>query len=95
MCRNQVFLLIFRNNSRPKQNKKNPEHYFVEIAKKETIKKKYLQKIFNSMVVRARQNFQFFKQNTWFLESSRALSKFLYRISLCFISIIKKKKSDH
>ena len=28
------------------------------------------------MVVRARQSFQFFRQNTWFLENDRALSDF-------------------
>ena len=32
MCRNQVFL-IFAKNSRSKQNKKNPEHLFVDIDK--------------------------------------------------------------
>ena len=30
-------------------------------------------KILNSTVVVARQSFQFFKQNTWFLESNRPL----------------------
>ena len=32
------------------------------------------------MVVGVRQSFQFFRQKTWFLENSRALSKILYRI---------------
>ena len=36
---------------------------------------KFQQKILNSMVVGARQSFHFFKQNTWFLENNRALSK--------------------
>ena len=35
MCRNQVFL-IFVNNLRYKQNKKNPEHAFLGIGKLET-----------------------------------------------------------
>ena len=32
------------------------------------------------MVVGARQSFQFFRQNTWFLENNGALSKFLYGV---------------
>ena len=86
MCRNQVFL-IFANNSRSKQNKKNPEHPFVDIGKLETHARFQL-KIFNYMVVRACQSFQFFGQNTWFLKNNRALSKFLYGILHYLISII-------
>ena len=41
------------------------------------------------MVVRARQNFQFFRQITWFLGNNRALSKFRYRILYNLISITK------
>ena len=41
------------------------------------------------MIVGARQNFQFFKQKTWFLENNRALSKFLYWILHYSISIVK------
>ena len=41
------------------------------------------------MVVGARQSFQFFIQNTWFLEDNRILSKFLYEILPYLISIIK------
>ena len=87
MRRNQVFLVI-ANNSRSKQNKKNPEHTFVGIGKSETCAK-FQQKILNSMVVGARQNFQFFRQKTWLLENSRALSKFLYEILHYLISFIK------
>ena len=32
------------------------------------------------MVVGTRQSFQFFRQNTWFLENDRALCKFLYGV---------------
>ena len=39
-----------------------------------------MQKFLNVMVAGAQQSFQFFKQNIWFLENDRALSKFLYRI---------------
>ena len=49
----------------------------------------YNQKVLNSMVVGARQNFQFSSQKTWFLENNRALSKFLYGILHYLISIIK------
>ena len=35
-------------------------------------------KILNSMIVRAHQNFQFFRQITWFLHNNRSFSKFRY-----------------
>ena len=41
------------------------------------------------MVIGARQSFQFLRQNTWFLENNKALSKFLYEILHYLISIIK------
>ena len=41
------------------------------------------------MVVGARQNFQFLKQKTWFLENNRAMSEFLYGILHYLITIIK------
>ena len=41
------------------------------------------------MVVGARQKFQFIRQNAWFLESNRALLKFLYGILHYLIIIIK------
>ena len=47
------------------------------------------QKILNCRVVGDRQSFQIFRQNTWFLENKRALSKFLYGILHYAISIIK------
>ena len=40
-------------------------------------------------LVGACQIFQFFKQNIWFLENNRALSKFLNGILHYLISIIK------
>ena len=46
------------------------------------------------MVVGARQNFQFFRQNTWFLENNRALSQFLYWILHYLISITKLQESQ-
>ena len=87
MCRNQVFF-IFADNSRSKQNKKNFEHSFVDIGKKKTCAK-FQQKILNFKVVGARQSFQNFRQKTWFLKNSRALSKFLYDILHYLFSIIK------
>ena len=74
--------MIFSNNSRSQQNKKNPEDPFVDSAT-------FQQKIMNSMVVGARQGFQFFRQKTWFLKNNRALSKFLYGVLNYLISIIK------
>ena len=52
---------IFIDNSRFKQNRKNPEHAFLGIIKQK-ICAKFQQKILNSVVVGARQNFQFFRQ---------------------------------
>ena len=67
-CRNKkrpcfytLVFYIFISNSRPKQNKKNPEHPFLDIIKQKTCAK-FLQEILNSMVVGARQSFQFFRQ---------------------------------
>ena len=47
------------------------------------------------MVVGARQNFRFFRENTWFLENNRTLSKVRCGILHYLISIIKllKKKT--
>ena len=50
---------------------------------------KFQQKILNSVVVGARQNDQFFRQKTWFLENNRALCKLLYGVSHYLIRIIK------
>ena len=47
------------------------------------------QKILNCRVVGDRQSFQIFRQNTWFLENKRALSKFLDGILHYVISITK------
>ena len=83
-------LFIFANNSRSKQNnkKKNPDHPFVDIGQQETCAK-FQQKTSKSIVVGARQIFQFFRQKAWFLENNRALSKFLYEILNYLISITK------
>ena len=52
-----------QNDSRSKQNKENLEHAFVDIGKTETCAE-FQQKIVDSMVVCARQSFQFFRQIT-------------------------------
>ena len=52
---------IFINNSRSKQNKKNPKLPFEDIIKYKTCSK-FQQKISNFMEVGARQGFQFFRQ---------------------------------
>ena len=69
----------FINNSRSKQNKKNHTHLFVDIRKTETCAK-LQQIILNSLIVGARQSFQFFRQIAWFLWNTRALCKFKYCI---------------
>ena len=47
---------------------------------------KISKKIFK-VLVGARQSFQRFGQNTWFLENNRGLSKFLYGVLHYLISI--------
>ena len=46
------------------------------------------------MVVGARQSFQSFTQNTWFLENKKVLSKFLCEILHYLISIITLSKNQ-
>ena len=46
-------------------------------------------KLINSLVVGARQSFQFFTQNTRFTENNRALFNFLYQILYYIINITK------
>ena len=60
------------NNSRSKQNKRNPTHRFGDNTKQKTCAK-FQQKILKFMVVGAHQSFQFFRQKSWFLENSRGL----------------------
>ena len=79
--------LLFHNKSRSKLNKKNPKHAFVDIVKYET-RAKFLGKILNSMVVGAQQSFKSFRQITWFLGNSRALSNF--SLLNLYYHIIKK-----
>ena len=90
-CIETTSFLIFANNSISKQNKKIPEHPFVDIDEWEMLAK-FQQKVLNPTVVRARQSFIFFRQNTWFLENNGALSRFLYGILHNLISIIKLLK---
>ena len=78
-CAETKTFLIFANNSKSKQSKRNPEHPFVDVGKKETCVK-FQQKILNSMVVGARQSFQCFRHNAWFPKNNRALSKFLHEV---------------
>ena len=52
--------------------KKNPTNPFVDITKQKTCAK-FQQKILKSMVVGARQSFQFFRQKNWFLGNNRGL----------------------
>ena len=52
------------------------------------------QKILKSVVVGARQSFQFFRQIAWFLGNNRALSKLGYQILYNLISTIKLQKNQ-
>ena len=60
-----LIFYTFINNSRSKQNIKNPTHPFVDINKEKRCAK-FQQKILKSVVVGACQSFQFFRQKTCF-----------------------------
>ena len=83
---------MLANNSRSKQNKKNSRTAFCRHKYEQCAKSKH--KLLNSMVVGARQSFQIFRQNTWFLEKNTALSNFLYGILHYLISITRLKKNQ-
>ena len=81
---------IFINNSRSKQNKKNPEHPLVDI-----VSRKHVQNLSkNFMIVGVHQSLQFFRQITWFLGNNSDLPKFKYQILHNLISIIKLEKNQ-
>ena len=82
-----------------------PGHFhFLQITQDLNKIKKILNTLFQTFVrrkrvqnfnkVRACQNFQFFRQNTWFLENNRALSKVLYGVLHCLINIMKQYKNQ-
>ena len=77
-----------RTSRHSQQNKKYPEHHFAEIGKLENCVK-FQRKSLDSMVAGARQSFQIFRQNTWFLKDNRAFSKVLHWILHYLISTIK------
>ena len=89
----QTLFYIFINNSRSEQNKKHPEHPFVDIGKLKTCARFQL-KILSSLVVEARQSFHFFRQITWLVENNIAWSKFRYRILHYLIAVIKLWKNQ-
>ena len=70
-----------------------PKYPFVDIVKYETWAK-LQQNILKSVVVGARQSFQFFRQLTCFLGNYRGLSKLLYGILHYLISIIRLEKTQ-
>ena len=63
---------IFSNNSRSKKNKKIPNSLFQTLLSRKRVQN-FSKKISNSMVVRARQSFQFFRKKIWFLGNNRPL----------------------
>ena len=79
---------IFINRSRSKQNKKNSEHFFVDIVNQETCAN-FQQKILNFVAVAACESFHIFRQIAWFLGNNRAFSELKYCILNNLISIIK------
>ena len=92
ICRNKkrpcFYTLVFINNSKSKQNKRNSERDFEDIVKLDMCVK-FQQKILNIVVVGARQSFQFPRQISWFLGNNRTLPKFRYQILYNLISITK------
>ena len=83
-----AFLLTTQDLNKIKKKKKNPEHPFVGITKKETCAK-FHQKILKFVAVGARQRFLVIRQIAWFLGNNRVLSKFRYGILYNLISITK------
>ena len=75
----------FTNNSRSKQNNKNPEHPFAGIGKTETCAKFQSQSL---------SKFSVFQGNSLFFGHKRALSKFKYWILHHLISIIKLQNTQ-
>ena len=78
-----IFFILFRSwvqvffcFGKSKQNKKNPEHLFVDLGKQEMCTKFTKKKI--KVLFGARQSFQFFKQSTWFLENNRVSCNVCY-----------------
>ena len=89
-----IFFILAKYSS-SKQHKKNSTYPFVEICEQGTCAK-FQQTLLKSKVCGACQSFQFFRQNSWFRENNRALSKFLYGILYYLISITKLyRKSVH
>ena len=68
---------ITRDLSKIKKNKKIPNTFLQTLL---SAMQNFRKKILNSMVVGARQSFQFFRQVIWFLGNYRTLSKFKYWI---------------
>ena len=86
------FLSVFRNLvffilASSKQNKKVPNTLLQILVSMKHVQ--YFNKNSCYLVVVARQNFQFFRENTWFLKNNGASSKFLLRILYNLISITK------
>ena len=75
----------FTNNSRSKQNNKNPEHPFADIGETETCAK------FQSWSL---SKFSVFQGKSLFFGHKRALSKFKYWILHHIISIIKLQNTQ-
>ena len=69
----------FINNSRSKQNEKNPTHPFANITKKKTCAK-FQPKNINLYGSWSSSKFSIFLTKIWFLENNRGLPKFRYRI---------------
>ena len=84
---------IFVNNSRSKQNKKIPNTLLQTLVSRKRVQN-FSKNVLNSLVVGARQSFQFFRQVTWFLGNYRALPKFRYQILHYLISIIRLSKNQ-
>ena len=86
------FLSVFRNLvffilASSKQNKKVPNTLLQILVSIKHVQ--YFNKNSYYLVDVARQNFQFFRENTWFLKNNRASSNFLFRILYNLISITK------
>ena len=95
-CVETMSFFLLANNARSIQNKKIPNSFLQTLVSRKRVQN-FSKKILNSMAVRARDSFQFFRQITWFLENNRACLNFcvgLISIKLVLISITKLYKKN-
>ena len=88
-----IFLFSFANNSRSKQNLKNPEYPLADIRKWETCVK-FQRKNFNSMVVDIPQIFNFSEKIPGFSKTMELCLSFCMAFSFTWLVLSNYKKNQ-